>query len=56
MSVSLPIQRLRGDNLITLKEHLLEAVKRLSAELGYNPADLLPQITESDRQFSRAVS
>ena len=36
MSISLPIQRLRGDNLITLKEHLLEAVNRLSAELGYN--------------------
>jgi DNA-binding IclR family transcriptional regulator len=36
MSISLPIQRLRGDNLITLKEHLLEAVGRLSAELGYN--------------------
>ena len=36
MSISLPIQRLRGDNLITLKEHLLDAVGRLSAELGYN--------------------
>jgi len=36
MSISLPIQRLRVDNLITLKEHLLEAVGRLSAELGYN--------------------
>jgi len=39
MSVSLPIQRLRGDSLITLKEHLLEAVTRLSAELGYNPSE-----------------
>jgi IclR family KDG regulon transcriptional repressor len=39
MSVSLPIQRLRGDNLITLKEHLLAAVDRLSSELGYNPSD-----------------
>lgn len=56
MSVSLPIQRLRGDNLITLKEHLLEAVKRLSAELGYNPADIPPQIAEADRQLSRAIS
>jgi IclR family transcriptional regulator, KDG regulon repressor len=36
MSISLPIQRLRGDNLITLKEHLLDAVGRLSVELGYN--------------------
>lgn len=39
MSVSLPIQRLRGDSLITLKEHLLEAVNRLSAELGYSPSE-----------------
>jgi IclR family KDG regulon transcriptional repressor len=39
MSVSLPIQRLRGDNLITLREHLLEAVNRLSSELGYSPSD-----------------
>ena len=43
MSVSLPIQRLRGDSLITLKEHLLEAVARLSTELGYNPSDGTPQ-------------
>jgi DNA-binding IclR family transcriptional regulator len=39
MSVSLPIQRLRGDNLITLREHLLHAVNRLSLELGYTPSD-----------------
>lgn len=39
MSVSLPIQRLRGDNLITLREHLLQAVNRLSLELGYSPSD-----------------
>lgn len=39
MSVSLPIQRLRGDNLITLKGHLLEAVNRLSSELGFSPSD-----------------
>jgi IclR family transcriptional regulator, KDG regulon repressor len=39
MSISLPIQRLRGDNLITLKEHLLDAVDRLSTELGYNPRE-----------------
>jgi DNA-binding IclR family transcriptional regulator len=38
MSVSLPIQRLRGESLITLKEHLLNAVNRLSRELGHNPA------------------
>jgi len=39
MSVSLPIQRLRGDSLITLKEYLLEAVNRLSTELGYNASE-----------------
>jgi DNA-binding IclR family transcriptional regulator len=39
MSVSLPIQRLRGDSLITLREHLLHAVNRLSLELGYTPSD-----------------
>ncbi len=39
VSVSLPIQRLRGDSLMTLKEHLLEAVGRLSTGLGYNPQD-----------------
>lgn len=37
MSLSLPTQRLRGDILITLKEHLLEAAARLSAELGHAP-------------------
>ena len=36
MSLSLPTQRLRGDILITLKEHLLRAAGRLSAELGYS--------------------
>ena len=39
MSVSLPIQRFRGENPITLKEHLIEAVNRLSTELGYNPSN-----------------
>jgi len=40
MSVSLPVQRLRGESLITLKAHLLDAVNRLSKELGYDPADV----------------
>jgi DNA-binding IclR family transcriptional regulator len=40
MSVSLPIQRLRGDNMITLKEYLLEAAARLSAELGYSAVEV----------------
>jgi len=52
MSVSLPIQRLRGDSLITLKEHLLEAVTRLSTELGYNPSETGSQA--SPRVSSRA--
>lgn len=41
MSVSLPTQRLRGDILITLKEHLLRAVSRLSSELGYSGSEEL---------------
>jgi DNA-binding IclR family transcriptional regulator len=36
MSISLPTQRLRGDILITLKEHLVGAANRLSAELGHS--------------------
>jgi len=35
MSVSMPTQRLRGDILITLKEHLLVAANQLSSELGF---------------------
>lgn len=35
MSVSMPTQRLRGDILITLKEHLLVAADQLSTELGF---------------------
>lgn len=35
MSVSMPTQRLRGDVLITLKEHLLFAANKLSTGLGY---------------------
>jgi IclR family transcriptional regulator, KDG regulon repressor len=36
MSLSMPTQRLRGDILITLKEHLVRAASRLSSELGYS--------------------
>ena len=36
MSISMPIQRLRGENLVSFKEHLLKAASRLSAELGYD--------------------
>lgn len=35
MSISVPTQRVRGDNLGELKEHLLNAANKLSAELGY---------------------
>ncbi len=35
MSVSMPTQRLRGDTLITLKESLVGAANKLSAQLGY---------------------
>jgi len=35
MSISMPIQRLRGENLVAFKEHLLKAANRLSSELGY---------------------
>ena len=44
MSVSLPIQRLRGDSLITLKEHLINAVNHLSTELGYKAQEPSPQV------------
>ena len=44
MSVSLPIQRLRGDSLITLKEHLINAVNHLSTELGYNAQETSPRV------------
>jgi len=39
MSVSMPIQRFRGERSIQLKEQLLAAANRLSTELGYNAAD-----------------
>jgi DNA-binding IclR family transcriptional regulator len=35
LSISVPTQRVRGDNLSTLKEQLLSAANKLSAELGY---------------------
>lgn len=37
LSISLPTQRLRGEILITLKDHLQKAATRLSSELGYIP-------------------
>ena len=35
LSISVPTQRVRGENLSALKEQLLNAAKKLSAELGY---------------------
>jgi IclR family transcriptional regulator, acetate operon repressor len=35
LSISVPTQRVRGDNLSALKEQLLSAAHKLSAELGY---------------------
>jgi DNA-binding IclR family transcriptional regulator len=54
VSVSLPIQRLRGDSLITLKEHLLDAVSRLSAELGYNPQEPSLQVARDAGSVTEA--
>jgi len=48
MSLSLPTQRLRGDILITLKDHLVRAASRLSSELGY------AEPTEGHRLMNRA--
>lgn len=52
LSISLPVQRLRGDSLITLKEHLLDSVSRLSSELGFVPATASP----SDSHTSPAAA
>jgi DNA-binding IclR family transcriptional regulator len=54
MSVSMPTQRLRGDILITLKEHLLFAANRLSSELGYSEAEDGPVKPPSQWSGSRA--
>jgi DNA-binding IclR family transcriptional regulator len=56
MSVSLPIQRLRGDNLITLREHLLHAVNRLSSELGYSPSDGSPEVASPPSASADALA
>jgi DNA-binding IclR family transcriptional regulator len=56
MSVSLPIQRLRGDNLITLREHLLEAGNRLSSELGYSPSDGHGEVASRTKASTEAVA
>ena len=49
MSISMPIQRLRGENLVAFKEHLLKAATRLSAELGYESRAGLPDRLKEGR-------
>lgn len=46
LSISMPIQRFRGDTLITFKDYLLTAASRLSGELGCDP-DTARLATES---------
>lgn len=56
LSISLPVQRLRGDSLITLKEHLLDSVSRLSGELGYVPPNTSsPSPSDSSSAAALAV-
>jgi len=56
MSISLPTQRLLGDILITLKEHLVRAASRLSSELGYSgdPGTSSPSPADGRRRTDRA--
>jgi IclR family transcriptional regulator, KDG regulon repressor len=41
ISISVPTQRVRGENLSALKEQLLNAANKLSAELGYEAPNKL---------------
>ncbi len=59
LSISLPTQRLRGDILITLKDHLQKAAGRLSSELGYVAHRELPSVgsaTGSSRHVKSKAS
>jgi DNA-binding IclR family transcriptional regulator len=60
LSISLPTQRLRGDILITLKDHLLKAAGRLSSELGYTghrtPATAASPSTRRKRHSAQAAA
>jgi len=42
MSIAIPTRHLLGENLIRLREHLMEAAARLSRELGYDPGGPCP--------------
>lgn len=55
MSVSLPIQRFRGDRSINLKEHLLDAANRLSTELGYVAPETSPQVARGAGSTAEAT-
>jgi IclR family acetate operon transcriptional repressor len=55
ISVSMPIQRFRGERSIHLKEHLLAAANRLSTELGYNTADASPRVVRDAASPAQAT-
>ncbi len=55
MSVSMPIQRFRGERSTHLKEHLLAAANRLSTELGYNTADASPRVLRDAGSTAQAT-
>ena len=54
MSLSMPTQRLRGDILITLKEHLVRAASRLSSELGHSGDPATSSSSDGYRRTDRA--
>jgi DNA-binding IclR family transcriptional regulator len=56
MSISMPIQRLRGENLVTFKEYLLSSANRLSAELGYIPRAGYPSHSRAEKDTPLEVS
>ena len=47
LSISVPTQRVRGENLSALKEQLLNAANKLSAELGYEAPNKLSTRNET---------
>jgi len=50
MSISLPTQRVRGDNLMNLKEQLVATAAILSRELGYRTPVALAESTRTRRR------
>lgn len=55
MSISTPTQRLRGEKLLTFKEHLLDAAARLSSELGYVAAPAAGSIPKDSPAHSAGL-